>query len=54
MNLDDLTLGQAKDLANLFNGNNLTPKVSSSNILKDAIGKYVIVRTRNRNPLTIK
>lgn len=46
MNLDDLTLGQAKELAGLFN-NNLTPKIENSTLLKDAIGKYVIVRTRN-------
>ena len=41
MNLDDLTIGEAKQLANMFN------KSESSNILSDVIGKYVIVRSRN-------
>lgn len=45
MNLDELTIGQAKELANLFKGE--IPLRKESNILKSAIGKYVIVRTRN-------
>ena len=41
MNIDDLTYGELKQIANLFN------KTKSSNILADVIGKYVIVRSRN-------
>ena len=42
MNINDLTIGQAKELANFFN----KPKNESS-LLSSAIGKYVIVRSRN-------
>ena len=42
MNVNDLTIGQGKELAVMFGSGQ--PKNS---ILKDAIGKYVIVRTRN-------
>jgi len=45
MNIDEMTIGQAKELANLFG--NTGKQTSVSSILKDAIGKYVIVRTRN-------
>lgn len=41
MDLEDLTLGQAKQLIALFNGE------KQSTILSEAIGKYCIVRTRN-------
>lgn len=44
MNIDELTLGQAKELAKLFGTQSETKQ---STILNDAIGKYVIVRTRN-------
>lgn len=44
MNIDDLTLGQAKELANMFGNQSQS---SQSVILNDSIGKYVIVRTRN-------
>lgn len=43
MNIDDLTIGQAKELAKLVSGQ---PKVST-NLLANAVGKYVIVRSRN-------
>ena len=43
MNVDDLTLGQVKELQNLLG--QTTNK--ASNILSNAIGKYVIVRSRN-------
>ena len=43
MNLDELTLGQAKQLAAMFGQNSQ----AQSTILNDAIGKYCIVRTRN-------
>lgn len=39
VNLDDLTLGQIKQLQNLSGRNNC--------IANDAIGKYVIIRSRN-------
>jgi len=44
MNLDELTLGQIKELNSIF-----TEKVElkSSTLLDSAIGKYCIVRTRN-------
>lgn len=41
MNINDLTIGEAKQLANMFS------KTESSNILSDVVGKYVIVRSRN-------
>ena len=44
MNIDNLTIGEAKQLANLF-GN--TGVKSSSNLLSSYIGKYVICRSRN-------
>ena len=40
MNIDDLTYGELKQIANLFNK-------SESSLLSDVIGKYVIVRSRN-------
>jgi hypothetical protein len=45
MDIDNLTLGQIKQLQSLFSSQpNIT---SGSNIGAEAIGKYVIVRTRN-------
>ena len=41
MNTDDLTIGEAKQLANMF------VEKKPSNLLNDVIGKYVIVRSRN-------
>ncbi len=43
MNINDLTIGQAKELADLF-GNR---SVNQSNLYGRYIGKYVICRTRN-------
>ena len=42
MNINDLTIGQAKELTNFFN----KPENESS-LLSSVIGKYVIVRSRN-------
>ena len=42
MNIDELTLGQIKELNNLIGGDNV-----KTSILSGAIGKYVIVRSRN-------
>jgi hypothetical protein len=44
MNLDDLTIGQLKDLQNLIGGGE---NRSRTNIFKPLIGKYVVVRSRN-------
>lgn len=42
MNINDLTIGQAKELANMF------PSSTQNNcMLSNYIGKYVIVRSRN-------
>ena len=41
MNIDDMTYGELKQIASLFN------KTNSSNMLDHVIGKYVIVRSRN-------
>ena len=46
MKLDDLTIGEARQLAAMF-GNSASPQNIQSRILNDAIGKYVICRTRN-------
>ena len=43
MNINDLTIGQAKELANLLGGN----ATNQSNLYSRCIGKYVICRTRN-------
>ena len=43
MNIDELTIGQAKELSNMF-GNNTT---TQSNLYARYIGKYVICWTRN-------
>ena len=43
MNIDDLTIKEAKELANLFN--NTT--TNQSNLYSRYIGKYVICRSRN-------
>ena len=44
MNIDDLTIGEAKELASLFGGNN---SKLQSQLGSHLIGEYVIVRTRN-------
>ena len=41
MNIDDLTYGELKQIANLFN------KTENNGITSDVVGKYVIVRSRN-------
>lgn len=41
MNINDLTIGEAKELANIFGGK------PQSNMLQKYVGKYVIVRSRN-------
>ena len=45
MNIDELTIGQAKELAAMFQHQDATPK--SPNLFSYLIGKYVIVRSRN-------
>jgi len=51
MKVNDLTIGQAKELASLFSKKVLEETEEENNdtnsILKNAIGKYCIVRTRN-------
>lgn len=42
MNIDDMKLGDLKAIAKMFNGNQEEPTLTDK-----AIGKYVIVRTRN-------
>lgn len=42
MNINDLTIGQAKELAGMFGG-----KCESASVASSAVGKYVIVRSRN-------
>ena len=42
--LDDLTIGEAKQLAALFGGNSTT---TESNLYGRYVGKYVICRSRN-------
>jgi len=42
MNINDLTIGQLKDLQNLIGG-----QQTQSSLFKNMIGKYVIVRSRN-------
>lgn len=41
MNINELTIGQAKELASMFSDK------KENNFLKNYIGKYVIVRSRN-------
>lgn len=48
MNLDELTIGQAKQLAEIFSGSN---PCAESSILKDVIGKYCITRSRSEGVL---
>jgi len=43
MNINDLTIGQAKELSELFGGQ----ADKKSNMLSSYIGKYVICRSRN-------
>ncbi len=43
MNINDLTIGQAKELSSLFGTNN----IEQSNLYARYVGKYVICRTRN-------
>ena len=42
MDINDLTIGQLKDLQSLISGG-----TKQSNLFKNMIGKYVIVRSRN-------
>lgn len=42
MNIDNLTYGEMKEIASIFNANNVSGGLASS-----AVGKYVIVRSRN-------
>lgn len=42
MNINDLTIGQLKDLQSLIGG-----AQQQSNLFKNMIGKYVVVRSRN-------
>lgn len=52
MNIDEMTIGQARQLANMFGGN----ASRSGDILADYVGKYAIIRSRNEgiNAGTIK
>ena len=43
ININDLTIGQARELADMFNGQS----VHSKSIFTDLIGKYAIVRSSN-------
>ena len=43
MNIDDLTIGQARELSNIF----ATTKGSDSQLYSRYVGKYVICRSRN-------
>ena len=46
MNLDDMTIGQAKEIAKMFNGNTATVSApAEDNLDTYGVGKYVIVRT---------
>lgn len=42
--LDDLTIGEAKQLASLFSG---VPAITTSGLYARYVGKYVICRSRN-------
>ena len=44
MNINDLTIGEAKQLAAMFGNTSITP---TNNLGSQFIGKYVIVRSRN-------
>ena len=44
MDINELTIGQAKELANLFQG---SQQATPSNLLQRYVGKYVICRSRN-------
>lgn len=44
MNIDDLTIGQAKELASMFGG---TRQAGCGSITDRMVGQYVIVRSRN-------
>jgi len=46
MNIDDLKIGEAKEIAALF-GSITAPQSNKKTIFNDIIGKYVIVRSRN-------
>lgn len=46
MNIDDLTIGQAKELSNLF-GSNAPTGGTKMCLYSRYVGKYVICRTRN-------
>ena len=45
MGINELTIGEFKELKSLFSQNESEPK--NSGILNSAIGEYVIVRSRN-------
>lgn len=48
MDIDNLTLGQIKQVQGLLQNNHTHADVQANNFIgKEAIGKYVIVRTRN-------
>ena len=44
MDINELTIGEAKELANLFGNNSV---IREANIYSRYVGKYVICRTRN-------
>jgi len=44
MNINDLTIGEAKELASIFGGQSSVPK---ENLQSRYIGKYVLCRSRN-------
>ena len=44
MNIDDLTISEARQLANMFGGGNNS---TASNLYSRYVGKYVICRSRN-------
>lgn len=48
VNLNEITIGQAKELASMF-GDSSAPetKIPSSGVASSMVGKYVIVRSRN-------
>lgn len=45
MNIDELTIGEAKQLSSMFGANAVAP--SGKSLGEQFIGKYVIVRSRN-------
>lgn len=47
MNIDDLKMGEFKELKALFSGNSTDNSASNSSMYQSWVGKYVICRTRN-------